>query len=143
MKLFLACLLISADAASLTGKPKIKTSKLLALRGGLDDKQVLLINAAASAAFGAEFGSSLLGSTWGSSRYWGDDSPTTAWQTLSDPFGIALLLLAKQTYDIAQEGDEATQRTYGKNMAFGWLAWYVCVARSRDARSHCHTRPRS
>merc|ERR1719174_723982 len=119
MKLLVATLAL-ADARTLKA-PQLKTSKVLALRGGMDDALVLKISAAGLAAFGTEFGSTIIGSTWASARYWNEPNPTQGWQTLSEPFGIALLVLAKQTWDVATGGGDMTG--FGKNMAYGWIAW--------------------
>ena len=119
-KLFLATLLASASGATLGAKP---AAKALRLRGGLDDTTVLKINAGALALFGTEFGSALLGSKHGFLRYFGEGEPSVAIQQYSEAFGIGLLVLAAQTFDIATNGDDGAKAKFGKILTYGWIGW--------------------
>ena len=97
--------------------------KTLALRGGgqlgsIDEKACLLIQAAGTAAFGTEF----ILSKWASTRYWDDDKPTAGWKQLSEAFGIGLLTLAYQTYNIATN-ESGAANSYGKINTIAWAAW--------------------
>ena len=120
-KLFLATLLASASGATLGAKPA--AAKALRLRGGLDDTTVLKINAGALALFGTEFGSALLGSKHGFLRYFGEGEPSVAIQQYSEAFGIGLLVLAAQTFDIATNGDDGAKAKFGKILTYGWIGW--------------------
>ena len=119
-KLFLTTLLASASGATLGAKP---AAKALRLRGGLDDTTVLKINAGALALFGTEFGSALLGSKHGFLRYFGEGEPSVAIQQYSEAFGIGLLVLAAQTFDIATNGDDGAKAKFGKILTYGWIGW--------------------
>ena len=65
--------------------------------------------AGALALFGTEFGSALLGSKHGFLRYFGEGEPSVAIQQYSEAFGIGLLVLAAQTFDIATNGDDGAK----------------------------------
>lgn len=99
------------------------TLPALALRGGaslgpIDEKMALTINAIGAAAFGTEF----IFSDWASTRYWDDAKPTWQWKQLSEAFGIGLLLLAYQTYNVAQNVPDQIV-DFGKANAIAWVAW--------------------
>ena len=118
MKLLILATLASASSAALRA-PK---HAALALRGGaqlgnLDEKTVLLVQAAGCGMFGTEF----IFSDWASTRYWDDPKPTKGWKQLSEAMGIGLLLQAYQAYNVANTGGDVAG--YGKIFTFGWLAW--------------------
>lgn len=117
LKLLVASL-ACASAATLGPRPALR--KTLALRGGVDEKTVLLIQAAGAGAFGSEF----LLSDWASTRYWDDAKPTTAWKQLSEAFGIGLLSIAYQSYRIATTEPESIT-AYGKASTYAWIAWVL------------------
>ena len=118
-KLLLVSFACAASATQLSALPV----KALALRGGaqlgsIDEKTMLLIQAAGTAIFGTEF---LIGSgDWASERFW-NKKPTQDWKQLSEAFSISLLLATYQAYNIATNGGDIS--SYGKAFTLGWVAW--------------------
>lgn len=115
-------LVASLAAVAAAGPLRGPTPVALKLRGGaqlggIDDKTMLLIQAAGTGMFGTEF----IFSDWASTRYWDDAKPTRAWKQLSEAMGIALLLHAFQGFKIATEGGDIA--TFGKRFTYGWIAW--------------------
>ena len=119
MQKFLVASLAAVAAAGPLRGPSPVALKLRggAQLGGIDDKTMLLIQAAGTGMFGTEF----IFSDWASTRYWDDAKPTRAWKQLSEAMGIGLLLHAFQGFKIATEGGDIA--TFGKRFTYGWIAW--------------------
>jgi hypothetical protein len=118
-KVLLATLFAAASAVAPLGA---KVPMALSLRGGaqlggIDEKTMLLIQAAGAGMFGAEF----MLPTWASTRYWDEPKPSSHWRQLSEAFGIGLLITAKQAHQIATTGGDIA--AYGKTFTYAWIAW--------------------
>jgi hypothetical protein len=118
-KVLIALTVACASSAKFGVAPRALRVRGGAQLGSIDEKAMLLIQAAGCASFGAEFALS----DWASTRYWDNAKPTTAWKQLSDAFAIGLLTQAAQTYKIATEGAAGAITSYGKTFTYGWVAW--------------------